>query len=384
VADGAANSRRDDHLIRAHAFARMTPRLKVLCLVLYPQSNASVRLRFEQQCEELAKHGVDLTLSSFLDEPGYQVAFRPGHVVAKVAAVARGFTRRLADSGRVREFDLLLVYRESTPFGPRFVEAAASVAGVPVVVDFDEAIFVSNIHPANRRWAWLRDPGRLRVGLRSARAVTAQNEYLAAFARRFNSRVAVVPTPVDTDARRPRKLRQPGPVVIGWLGSETTAPYVHLVDETLARLSEESDVIVRVVGGAYSNPQLRRVDVRDFSLDREQSDLDTFDIGILPEPDDQWTKGKGGYKALLYMAAGIPVVASRVGVNPDIVADGETGYCVETTDDWLAALRRLISDEDLRTRLGSAGRVRAVERFSVAVIAAQFAAALRDAVEAAP
>jgi glycosyltransferase involved in cell wall biosynthesis len=352
--------------------------------VLYPRSNASVRLRFEQQCRELAANGVDLTLSSFLDDRGYRVTFLTGHIAAKVAAVARGFARRIGDSRRVRTFDLLLVYRESTPFGPRFVEAAASRAGVPVVLDFDEAIFIRNIHPANRSWAWLRDPGRLRTGLRSVRAVTAQNEYLAAFARRFNSSVSVIPTPVDTDARRPRSIRLPGPVVVGWLGSETTAPYLHLIDEVLARLSDEVDVIVRVVGGTYSNPRLRRVDVRGFSLDREQSDLDTFDIGILPEPDDPWTKGKGGYKALLYMAAGIPVVASRIGVNPDIVADGETGFCVNTMDEWMTALRRLITDEGLRARLGAAGRARAVERYSVAVIAPRFAAALKDAVGVRP
>lgn len=361
----------------------MSPRVKVLCLVLYPRSNASVRLRFEQQRTELAKHGVDLTLSSFLDDAGYRVTFQPGHTLAKVAAVARGFARRLADLTRVRSFDLLLVYRESTPFGPRFVEAVARITRVPAVLDFDEAIFIPNIHPANRSWAWLRDPRRLPSALRSARAVTTQNAYLAEFARRFNSRVSVVPTPVDTEARRPRKVRRPGPIVIGWLGSDTTAPYLHLVDEALARLSEESEIIVRVVGGAYSNPRVRHVEAREFSLEREQSELDSFDIGILPEPDDPWTRGKGGYKALLYMAAGIPVVASRVGVNPDIVADGETGYCVETTEEWVTALRRLIGDERLRARLGSAGRARAVERFSVAVIAPRFAAALRDAVASA-
>ena len=359
----------------------MSGRLKVLCLVLYPRSNASVRLRFEQQRNELAKHGVDLTLSAFLDDRGYRVTFQPGHIVPKIAAVARGFARRAADATRVRNFDLLLVYRESTPFGPRFVEAAASLAGVPVAVDFDEAIFIRNIHPANKRWAWLRHQRRLPAALRSARAVTVQNAYLADFARRFNSRVSVLPTPVDTEARRPRQVRRPGPVVIGWLGSETTAPYLHLLDDALAALARESEIIVRVVGGAYSNPRVRRVEVREFSLDLEQTELDDFDIGVLPEPDDPWTRGKGGYKALLYMAAGIPVVASRVGVNPDIVADGETGYCVDTTDEWVIALRRLIGDDGLRARLGAAGRARAVEHFSIAAIAPRFAATLRDVLE---
>jgi len=250
------------------------------------------------------------------------------------------------------------------------------------VVDFDEAIFVPNIHPANRRWAWLRDPRRLSSACRAAAAVTAQNEYLAEFARRWNHTVTVIPTPVDTVARRPRARRPPGPIVVGWLGSETTAPYLHLIDDVLADVSAEADVIVRVVGGAYANPRVSRLEVREFSLGREQAELEGFDVGLLPEPDDPWTKGKGGYKALLYMAAGIPVVASRVGVNPDIVADGETGYCVTTADEWCAALRQLIRDAALRARLGNAGRERVVERYSVDVIAPRFATAIRDAYRA--
>jgi glycosyltransferase involved in cell wall biosynthesis len=250
---------------------------------------------------------------------------------------------------------------------------------VPVLVDFDEAIFVRNIHPANRAWAWLRDPRRISVACRSAVAVTAQNEYLAEFARRWNRNVTVIPTPVDTTARRPRRIRAPGPVVLGWLGSETTAQYLRLIDDALAEVGSTSDVIVRVVGGAYSNLRIQRLEVHDFELDREQFELDGFDIGLLPEPDDPWTRGKGGYKALLYMAAGIPVVASRVGVNPDIVADGETGFCVTTMDEWVATLRRLIDDAALRGRLGSAGRARVVERYSVDVIATRFAKAMLEA-----
>ena len=221
--------------------------------------------------------------------------------------------------------------------------------------------------------------------LLAASAASAQqvagfkNEYLADFARRWNPHVTVIPTPVDTDGRHPRQRRSPGAVVIGWLGSETTAPYLRLVDDALARVSGEGDVIVRIVGGAYENPRIRRLEVKEFSLEREQSDLEGFDIGILPEPDDDWTKGKGGYKALLYMAMGIPVVASRVGVNMDIVSDAETGFCVSTTEEWVVALRRLVADPGLRERMGAAGRARVTDRYSVQAVAPQMAKALISA-----
>jgi glycosyltransferase involved in cell wall biosynthesis len=332
---------------------------------------------------ELRRLGIDLTLSPFLDEAGLSVAFRRGHLRLKAFAVARGFLRRVADALRLGRFDLLFVYRESSPFGPPFLERFARRRRIPIVHDFDEAIFVPNIHSANKAWGWLRDRRRPARVSAMAAAVTVQNDYLAEFARKWNSRVTVIPTPVDTNGRHPRQARSPGPVVVGWLGSETTAPYLKLVDDALARVSDEVDVIVRVVGGAYTNPRVRRLDVLEFTLEREQSDLEGFDIGILPEPDDDWTRGKGGYKALLYMAVGIPVVASRVGVNTDIVSDAETGFCVSTTDEWVAALRRLVADPSLRERMGAAGRARVTQRYSIQAVAPLMAKALISAVGAA-
>lgn len=357
--------------------------LNVLCLVPYPRSNAAVRLRFDQQADELERLGVHIHISSFLDATGYGVVFRNGHLLNKAAAVLRGFLRRLRDVIRVARYDVLIVFRESAPFGPSLLERAASSRGIPVVYDFDEALFVPNIHPANRAWAWLRSPKRIGGFCRAASLVTAQNDYLAEYARRWNPRVEVLPTPVDTQRRRPRTSRSDGPLVIGWVGSETTVPYLHLLDDVLARVSAESGAIVRVVGGTYLNGRIARLENREFDLAREQTDLESFDIGILPEPDDPWTRGKGGYKALLYMAAGIPVVASRVGVNPEIVVDGGTGYCVTTVDEWTDALRRLIADPELRRRLGAAGRARAIERYSIRAVAPRFAKAIRSAFETA-
>ncbi|MEK6206420.1 MAG: glycosyltransferase family 4 protein [Chloroflexota bacterium] len=362
----------------------MTGRVRVLCLTPYPTSNAGVRLRIDQQVPELRRLGIDVTLSPFLDQQGLSVAFRRGHTVAKVLAVLRGFIRRVTDAMRLGEFDLILIYRESSPLGPPFIEWLAHRRNIPIAYDFDEAIFVPNIHGANRAWAWLRDWARPAWVSAIAAAVTVQNEYLAEFARRWNAHVSVIPTPVDTEARRPRETRRPGPVVIGWLGSETTAPYLHLVDEALAQVSASRDVIIRVIGGPYENPGVPRLDVREFALEREQADLESLDIGILPEPDDPWTRGKGGYKALLYMAVGIPVVASRVGVNMDIVSDAETGFCVSTSTEWVAALCRLADDPALRERMGRAGRARVTESHSIRTVAARFALALRAAARESP
>lgn len=305
----------------------------------------------------------------------------------KALGVMRGAIRRIRDAVRAARYDLVVVYRESAPVGPPLFERMLRWRRLPYVFDFDDAIFLAPIHPANRRWGWLRHPSRVVEAVRGAASVIAGNDYLAAWAVRHNPNVTVIETPVDTERHRPSPRpagngrREGDEIVVGWIGSSTTAPYLHLVDDALAVLAERIGLVVRVVGGTYEHPRVR-VENLPYRLETEVTDVATFDIGILPEPDDAWTRGKGAFKALVYMASALPVVASRVGVNASVVLDGETGYCVDGTEGWIDALWRLATDPGLRERLGAKGRQRAVERHSLAVKAPVFAQVLRAAARA--
>lgn len=135
---------------------------------------------------------------------------------------------------------------------------------------------------------------------------------------------------------------------------------------------------MRVIDGDYRHARIP-VELRPFDYASEPWDVAEFDIGVLPEPDNQWTRGKGAFKALLYMSSGVPVVASRVGVNPTVIPDGEVGYCVDTDEEWAAALGRLVRDAALRARLGAAGRVHVEHNYSVRVQAPRLAEALLGA-----
>ncbi len=355
-----------------------TSGLRVLCLTTLPTIGAGNRLRIEQYAPLLAGEEIEIVVSPFFDAATYAVLYEQGHAAAKAAGVLRGILRRLRDVRRLRHFDLVLVYRESTPLGPPVVESVLRRTGVPYVFDFDDAIFLGPVHPANRRWAWLRDPRRVEASVRDAACVIAGNEYLASWARHHNPNVTVIATPIDTDRHRPRQARSPGPFVVGWVGSSTTAPYLHLLDDVFDDLAGRLDMVVRVVGGRYQHPRAR-VECWPYRLESEPADVATFDVGVLPEPDDPWTRGKGAFKALVYMATGLPVVASSVGVNPDVVIDGVTGYCVTDKRGWISALESLASDAQLRTDMGGRGRRRAEERHSLRVAAPLFADVLRKA-----
>jgi glycosyltransferase involved in cell wall biosynthesis len=358
------------------------PTLRVLALVPLPSIGAANRLRVEQYAPVLRGLGIELDVSAFLDEAAYRILYRSGHVATKAFGVARGMLRRLRDAVRVRRYDLVLIHRESAPIGPPVFELLTRALGVPYVYDFDDALFLGAIHPANRRWAWLRDPSRVSQTVRLAKAVIAGNDYLAEWARQRNPNVTVIPTPVDPIRHHERAPHVGLGSVIGWVGSSTTAPYLHLLDGPLAELTRHHrDLVVRIVGGEYTHP-VARIETVEYDVHREPSDVAAFDIGVLPEPDDPWTRGKGAFKALVYMAAALPVVASRVGVNSDVILDGRTGLIVDDDEGWIDALDRLIRDPEMRESMGRAGRARLLERYSVAVQAPRLARVIRGSAPA--
>lgn len=349
--------------------------LRVLALVPYPTLGASNRLRVEQYVPFLAAEGIHLTLAPFFDDSAYRVLYQAGHVPEKALGLVRGAARRVHDALRAARYDLVLVHRETAPIGPPLVERLLAARGIPYVFDFDDAIFLPAISPVNRAWARFRrtDPGET---ARRASLVIAGNDYLADWARAHNPRVVVLPTPVDTARHTPRHAGvAPGRPVIGWVGSSSTAQYLHLLDDVFERLARRRDFLVRVVGGSYVHGTVS-VECIAYSLADEPEHVRSLDVGVLPEPDDPWTRGKGAFKALLYMASAVPVVASRVGVNEKVVGPG--GYCVDGVDAWVDALDRLLGDARLRADVGSAGRAHVEAGYSLAALAPRFAAALRE------
>jgi glycosyltransferase involved in cell wall biosynthesis len=347
----------------------------MLAVVPYPTLGASPRLRVEQYIPLLRADGIDVTISPYFDDAAFRSLYLQGRFAAKAAGVLRGAIRRALDIVRAGRYDIVLVHRESAPIGPPLFERSLSVRRIPYIFDFDDAIFLRAIHPSNRPFGWLRRTNVDEVTRRAA-FVIAGNDYLADWARRLNPKVVALTTPVDTDRHTPRaRGERPGPLVIGWVGSSTTAPYLHVIDGALARLARDHDLVLRVIGGSYAH-RVIPVECIPYSLADEPEQLRGFDVGVLPEPDDAWTRGKGAFKGMLYMAAGVPVVASRVGVNEEVIDGG--GFCVNDEDAWVQALDRLLRDAALRQRMGAIGRDRIVERYSLRALAPRFIASVRQ------
>jgi glycosyltransferase involved in cell wall biosynthesis len=351
-------------------------------LVPYPHGLApSQRFRIEQWRPWLLPDGIAVDLIPFADAKLMRVLHQRGRMGSKVVAGIRGLARRAMSLSTLRKYDAILVHRAAFIAGPAFLERGVFAAGRSVIFDFDDAIFRLHTSTANRRFGWLKAPGRTSLLCRLATHVVAGNEYLAAYARQHNPNVTVIPSSVDTSRFEPCPKKIAGErLVLGWTGSSTSQTYLEAFAPILRDLIANFDLEIRV--HSDRRPELPGIPYvwRPWSPDTEVEELAEFDIGIMPMPDDEWAKGKCAMKALLYMSMGIPTICTAVGTNREVIQHGENGLLALTRDDWMDCVRSLVSDCDLRKRLGDAGRQTVIERYSMTACAAQFAEVVRSVV----
>lgn len=237
-----------------------------------------------------------------------------------------------------------------------------------IVFDFDDAIFTLEDPTATwlTRLRTRRRQSGLPLMLQAAHYAIVENAYTADYARQFCPSVSRITGPIDTDRYAPGDGHRSDQVVLGWIGSPTTTRYLALIQEPLRELARRYDhVSLCLIGAdAFEVPDLpvRRL---PWSLETEVGHLQSFDIGLMPLPDDPFTRGKGGYKLLQYMAMGLPVVASPVGINCEIVTHEVNGFLATTPDDWVRALEKLILDANLRKTMGYQGRRHMVGHYSL-------------------
>jgi glycosyltransferase involved in cell wall biosynthesis len=357
----------------------------MLALSPVPEEGAGCRFRIAQYVPALEAAGVQATISPFFTREFFGLVYRNGHHARKAALFARRAIDRAHSLFLRHRYDILYIYREAFPVGPPLFEILfARTPGLAIVYDFDDAVFLQNTSEANRPIAALKWPSKVRTIVSRSDVVVAGNEYLAEYARRYSDAVRVIPTCVDTTKFVPRgddRRASPAPV-IGWIGTPTTAPYLKALQSVLQEVARTHRFVLRVCG-AGSPVRIPGVTVDDvpWTLDGEVALFNTCDIGVYPLTDDEWARGKCGFKAIQFMACGVPVVAAPVGVNRDIIRDGANGLLASSAGEWVEKIGRLLTDAALRSRLGAEGRRTVEDRYSLKVNAPKIVDAVLDAVE---
>lgn len=333
--------------------------IKVLGLALYGPLAASTRYRLGQYVPGLASQGIDLKICHLLDDNYLRRRFSGG--APSVTAMLRMGLNRFADLWHLQEYDLAMLHCELFPLMSGWLESA--LIRQPYIYDFDDAFYLKY---RSSRFS-MTSPvlaSKFDTVIAGAASVTAGNHALDEYAKRYNNNTNYLPTVVDTARYFPQRVSRSDIFTVGWIGSPSTSPYLTELIEPLSAIGQEGAVRLIVIGGkAPVIPNVEVVEI-DWKEHTEVGLINSFDVGVMPLPDDDWARGKCAFKLIQYMACAVPVVASPVGANIDVV-NVECGFLAATSQEWADALRILRDQPEKRTEMGQAGREQVVQHYSL-------------------
>ena len=348
--------------------------MNVLALSSYPVEAAATRYRLVQYVAALAVRGITLEIRPFLDSKLFASLYRRGELARTSLGLLRAGIRRLGDVFAARNVDVVFVQREAMIFGPPLIEWLAKRLGnCPLVLDLDDATYISYSSPTyGHLGKVLKWPGKDRPPHSLGQRGDLRQPDDRRVREEQGTESVVIPTVVDTDRFRPASgpnRRDPSVPVIGWIGTHSTYPYLESIFPALQDLARSHRFLLKVIGSGRDRISVPGVSVEtlDWSLEREVEDFQSFDIGLYPIVDDGWSAGKSGFKAIQYMAVGIPHVVTPLGACAEIGEPGVTHFCASSRDEWCGALSCLLQDGELRERMGESGRQHAVCHYHLSV-----------------
>lgn len=340
---------------------------KIALLTKYSSLAASTRQRFLQFQPLLEKSGFALDHRPLFDDDYLQKVYADrGRNFSRIAYL---YVKRLSYLLLQCDADIIWLYCDTFPYLPSIVDMAIKVSGAAIIFDYDDAIFHN--YDLHRSIIVRKILGKkLHSVIRSSNMVFCGNSYLADYARPYCRRAEVIPTVVDLSIyaqsfERDRNLVSP---TIGWIGTPSTwKEYMVPMMPLLSDIAAREGARITAVGagqGVKSDPFL---DCLPWLESEEVARIQEMSIGIMPLNNTPWARGKCGYKLIQYMSCGLPVVASPVGVNVEIVEHGVNGFLATTEAEWREALTILLSNPALRDRMGREGRRKVEEKYSFQV-----------------
>lgn len=325
-------------------------------MALYGPLAASTRYRLGQYIPHLAEQGIELRLSHLLGDEYLRSRF--AGKIPRISDLMQSYLKRIDHLWHQRDHDVVFLHCELLPLIPGTIEEL--LLWRPYIYDFDDAFYLkyrtSVLTPILGH--------KFETVIRSAAAVTAGNYNLRDYARLNNERTFYLPTVVDVERYRPASGQNRETFTVGWIGSPSTASYLRPLVEPLSIIAKESRLRLVVIGGRA--PRIPNIEIVElpWSEDTEIDLISSFDVGVMPLPDDEWARGKCAFKLIQYLACGVPVIGSRVGANIDVITE-DCGFLAGSVCDWVNAIRAFRDREDIRKAFGNAGRKRVAEHYSL-------------------
>lgn len=351
--------------------------MRIILLTRYTVRGASSRLRFFQYLSCMEENGMTVSVSPLLDDTYLERIYSRGKI--PFLNVFSAYIKRFYILLGVKRYDLLIIEKELFPWLPPWAERILSLLKVPFIVDYDDAIFHNYDMHKNRIIRYCLGE-KIRLVMKYSSMVLAGNEYLVKYAKSTDvKRIHLLPTVIDLNKYSIKHQKQPNIFTIGWIGTPSTSKFLNIVLPVLNRFCSKFPAKVLLIGSGPVDFDGIPVEIREWSETTEVSDIHLFDVGIMPLYDEPWEQGKCGYKLIQYMACGLPVITSPVGINNEIVQNGMNGFFASNDEEWMESLRILYCDPELRMKFGEVGRKKVELKYSLQVTAPLVIKLIQDA-----
>ncbi|MDA3616405.1 glycosyltransferase [Polluticaenibacter yanchengensis] len=343
--------------------------MHILILCPHPISiSPSTRFRVNHYITQNSNTNIHFHVHPFIDIDTWNILYEPGHQLKKAMGILKGFFKRFKVILGLSKYDYVYIHREAAPVGfPVFEWLIARVFKKKIIYDFDDSIWVRNNSAANPIALFLKAPWKVKYICKWSYKVSVGNEYLANYVRQYNTNVQIIPTVVDTDNLHNRIHEHlPGNLpTIGWTGTFTNHHFLEQLTPVIQNLKKKYHFNFLIISN--KNPNLKAVEYSFIKWDMatEMEDLNKIDIGLMPIDDSEVAKGKCAFKAIQYMALGIPAVVSNISANATVVTNNSDGYLCRTSQEWEQALESLLIDVEHRQKMGVQARRKIVDQFSV-------------------
>lgn len=339
---------------------------KILLLTKYSRKGASSRLRTLQYLPYLKNYGFAFEVQSLFDD-SYLDSLYKGKK-RNTLAVFKLYLSRLYALKNIKNYDLIWIEKEIFPYCPALIERLMNFFGVNYIVDYDDAVF-HNYDKSKNKLIKLFLSKKIDRVMQNAKIVIVGNDYLMNRAKAAGAKQVIkIPTVVNHSKYKSRVKSTEDKITIGWIGSPMTQKYIIELLPALLTVSRKHQFRLLLVGASDNIIRKARnldIDIRPWSEDTEVNLIREMDIGIMPLKTGSWEQGKCGYKLIQYMACGLSVIATPIGVNKDIVIQSNSGQLATSSEEWIAALSKAISSKELRMNNGISGRTAVRKYYSI-------------------
>lgn len=347
-----------------------------LVFAKYGALAASTRQRIVQTIPYLEREGITVDIAPLFDDVCMRSLFTTGKY--GIGNIIKAYAKRMLILLRSRHYDFIWIQYELFPYMFGELESLLRLTNKPIIYDFDDAVFHrydQHSNPIIRRFLG----NKLAPLLKHCAVAFCGNAYLEDYAKQYCTNTHIIPTTVDINVYKPLiKHTATEKSVLGWIGSPSTWSYCEPMTDFFVSLVKNNLLSMRVVGAGNAVDSNLPFTFRDWSEENEATDIQAMDIGVMPLSDDPWARGKCGYKLIQYMACGLPVIASPVGVNRDIVEHGVNGFLASTEQEWRYAITALVRDAALRKQMGEAGRKKVEAQYAIQTVGPRIAHSIQE------